>query len=125
MGAARPFCRAISSSAYACASMPERNINTVQVSTSRGIVAMPWASREALLAEFSHLDSMRQVREKFDVVGTTRPVELTTAEKGNVVACIDFWSSQIAGGYERMPDGLFELRNALHDDLHDAQRRGG
>jgi hypothetical protein len=101
----------------------ERNINTVRVATSRGIVALPWSSREALLAEFSHLDSMRQVREKFDPVGTTQPVELTTAEKGNLVACIDFWSSQIAAGYEAMPDGLFELRNALHDDLHDAQQR--
>jgi hypothetical protein len=98
----------------------ERNINTVQVSTSRGIVAIPWASREALLAEFSHLDSMQQVRERFDGVGTTQPVELTTAEKGNLVACIDFWSSKIEGGFEGMPEGLFELRNALHDDLHDA-----
>ena len=102
--------------------MPERNINTVRVSTSRGIIPLPWSSREALLAEFSHLDSMRQVREKLDAVGTTQPVELTTAEKGNLVACIDFWSNEIEGGYAGMPEGLFALRNALHDDLHDAQR---
>jgi hypothetical protein len=104
--------------------VPERNINTVRVATSRGVVALPWSSLEALLAEFSHLDSMRQVLEKFDAVGTTQPVELTTAEKGNLVACIDFWSGQIAGGFDAMPEGLFELRNALHDDLHDAQQRG-
>jgi hypothetical protein len=101
----------------------ERNINTVRVATSRGIVALPWSSREALLAEFSHLDSMPQVREKFDAVGRTQPVELTIAEKGAVVACIDFWSGTIEGGYDGMPEGLFELRNALHDDLHDAQQQ--
>jgi hypothetical protein len=59
----------------------ERNINTVRVATSRGIVALPWSSREALLAEFSHLDSMRQVREKFDAVGRTQPVELTMQQQ--------------------------------------------
>jgi hypothetical protein len=60
------------------------------------------------------------VREELDAVGTTEPVELTVAQKGAAVACIDFWSGQVEGGFYGMPAGLFELRNALHDDVHDA-----
>jgi hypothetical protein len=105
--------------------MPERNINTVQVSSSRRIVELPWASREAMLAEFRHLESMRSVKEKLMAVGTTRPVELTTQEKADLVSVLDFWSNQIEGGFHGMPEGIYELRNALHDDLHDTQKSGG
>ena len=32
---------------------------------------------------------------------------------------IELWARQTDGGFDELPEGIFALRNALHDDLHD------
>jgi hypothetical protein len=100
----------------------QRRIDVVQVALSRGTIEMPWQSRQELLAESSHLESMRSVTDAFESVGTSRPVTLTQEQKGELLGVIEFWANQAPDGYEGLPEGIYELRNALTDDLHDAGR---
>lgn len=99
--------------------MTERRIDQVQISLSRGTIELPWDSREQLLEQFRHLDSLRAAREAFEAVGTSQPVSLTREDRGGLIQVIEVWASQTHGGFEGLPEGIFELRNALHDDLHD------
>jgi hypothetical protein len=103
----------------------ERRIDRVQVPLSQGTVSLPWDSRQELLymldmlARFRQRDSMADVRDAFEALGTSAPVQLTRPQKGALLEMIEQWSTQVRGGFEVLPDGLFELRNRLHDDLHD------
>ena len=95
-----------------------RSIDHVQISLGRETINLPWASREALLGQFKDLDWMRDVLRAFDNVGTSRPVQLTQDQKRDLLKVIVHWSNE-EGGYDRLPEGIFDLRHALHDDLHD------
>ena len=73
-----------------------------------------------MLDQFSHVDSLRSLRQAFYRVGASQPVTLSRKEKGELLEVIEFWAEQTRGGYyPELPEGIFELRNALHDDLHD------
>lgn len=100
--------------------MPER-LDEIRIPLSRTVVALPWESRQQLLEEMRHLDSANPIITEFQAVGTTRPVKLTAEQKGLLITVIEHWGSQVRGGLtDGLPPGVFELRNALHDDLHDA-----
>jgi hypothetical protein len=102
-------------------SATDRHIDTVRVSLSRGIVEIPWTSRTALLGQIRSLDSAKPIIDAFEAVGVSRPLALTREQKGLLVESIDFWGNQTDGGLRELPEGLSVLRNALHDDLHDAE----
>jgi len=97
-----------------------RSIDHIEIPLGRETVRLPWASREALLGQLKHLDSMSEVRRTFENVGTSRPVQLAQEQKSDLLQVIVDWANG-EGGYDRLPDGIFDLRNALHDDLHDAE----
>jgi hypothetical protein len=104
-----------------------RSIDVVQIPLGRETVRLPWASREALLGQFRHLDSMSEMRRTFENVGTSRPVQLTTEQKRDLLQVIVAWADA-EGGYDRLPDGVYDLRHALLDDLADteaAERKPG
>ena len=44
---------------------------------------------------------------------------LSRKEKRELLEVIEFWVTQVPGGYPDMPEGIVDLRSALHDDLHD------
>jgi hypothetical protein len=91
----------------------------VRIPLSHGTLLVPHTSCEALRAEFRHLTSMSDVRDAFDDAGTSSPVVLTEEQKGALIEVIDFWGSRVEGGLtDGLPPGIFDLRNALHDDLH-------
>jgi hypothetical protein len=96
--------------------MPER-LNQVTVAYSRGTVALPWSSRDALLAEVRHLDSMKPVVQAFEAVGASAPVTLTRADVQELVRQLDLWSDRAK--IDQIPDGVWDLRCALYDDLND------
>src|SRR5215831_7154431 len=96
-----------------------RRIDIVRIPLSRETIELPWESREALLAQFAHLDSMRSTHKAFTDVGTSEPVRLTREQKADVLRVINFWSEQVEGGLPALADGIFDLRNTLADDLHD------
>lgn len=100
--------------------MNPARLDRVQVTLSRGPVELPWDSRDALLDQFLHLDSMKPILDAFEAVGASTPVKLTQEQKSDLLGVIEFWMNQV--GQPQLPAGVFELRNALHD-LHDAQQR--
>jgi hypothetical protein len=51
-------------------------------------------------------------------VGTSQPVTLSGEEKVDLVKLIDEWGKQV-GCWDMLPERVYDLRNALHDDLHD------
>jgi hypothetical protein len=99
--------------------MPER-LDRVGIIYSRGVVEIPWASRDALLEEIRHLDSAKGIRDEFMAVGASRLITLNRDEAALLVQAIDVWLSN-AGGPQRLPSGIFRLRNALLDHLHDTR----
>jgi hypothetical protein len=95
-----------------------RSTDHVQISLGRETILLPWPSREALLEQLRHLNSMWEVRKAFEDVGTSRPVPLAQEQKADLLQVIVHWA-EAEEGYDRLPEGIFDLRNALHDDLHD------
>lgn len=98
--------------------MPER-LDRVTIATSRGDIAIPWASRDALLQEIAHLDS-KTIKAAFDADGASRPVELSREDKTSLLNCLNHWYARV--GYSRLPAGLWDLRNGLANDLHETAR---
>jgi hypothetical protein len=80
-------------------------------------------NRQALMRRLQHVKSTARLRDSFEaVVGASRPVELTGGQRTALLLTLEGWSLDL-DGYEAMPKGLIELRNALIDDLHDAEKR--
>jgi hypothetical protein len=80
-----------------------RSIDHVLIPLSRTTINLPRASREALLEQLKHLDSMWEVRKAFEDVGTSRPVQLTQ-EKDDLLQVIVHWT-EAEEGYDRLPEG--------------------
>jgi hypothetical protein len=73
--------------------------------------------------ERTQLPCPEPIIDAFEAVGVSRPVVLTREQKGLLVESIDFWGNQTHGGLRELPEGLYVLRNSLHDDLQDAETR--
>jgi hypothetical protein len=99
--------------------MPER-LDWIEVALSRDTVTLPWASRDSLLEQFTR-GTGKEIRTAFEASGASRPVKLTLEQKAELVRVIETWH-RIVGGYGGLPAGVFNLRNALLDDLADAAR---
>jgi hypothetical protein len=100
--------------------MEGERIDEVRIELRRGIVSIPWSSRDALLEQLGKRDSMtevRDVREAFLAVGTTGPVRLTDPQKLGLRNVITFWANRTGGSYDDLPEGIYDLRNALQGDL--------
>ena len=97
--------------------MERRRIDEVRISLRRGIVVIPRSSREVLLERLRNLGTMGVV-DAFQAVGTTQPVRLTHLQKALLLNAITFWASEMDDEYAGLPEGIYDLRNALHDDLH-------
>ena len=89
----------------------------VRIALRRGIVSIPWSSRDALLEQLRAQDSMSYVRDAFRAGGTTEPVRLTDPQKLGLRNVITFWANQMGGSYDDLQEGIYALRNALQDDL--------
>ena len=97
----------------------ERRPDDVRIALRHGSVSIPWSSRDALLEQLRDQDSMSDVRDAFQAVGTTQPVRLTDPQKLGLRNVITFWANQMGGSYDNLPEGIYALRNALQDDLPD------
>jgi hypothetical protein len=98
--------------------MQRRRVDEVRIALRRGIVAIPRSSREALLERFHDLRTMHDVHDAFRAGGTTQPVRLTEMQKALLLNVITFWASEMDDEYAGLPKGIYDLRCALHDDLH-------
>jgi hypothetical protein len=96
----------------------ERPQTEVRIELRRGVVSIPWSSRDALLEQLANLDSMNDVRDAFEAVeDDTKPVRLTDPQKLGLRNVITFWANRTGGSYDDLPEGIYDLRNALQGDL--------
>lgn len=100
--------------------MPER-LDLVTIALDRIDVVLRWAARTALLDEVAHLESDQGIRDAFEAVGAKRPVTLTLPQKAQLLLAIEQWSVRTPGGFTALPEGIYDLREGLHNDLHDAR----
>ena len=63
------------------------------------------------------MTDVSDVRDAFLAVGTTQPVRLTDPQKLGLRNVISFWANEMGSSYDDLPEGIYALRNALHDDL--------
>ena len=105
--------------------MPER-LDHVSIAMDRrgeaNDVRLPWQSREYLLRKLRTTDGAEGIVKAFEDVGTTRPVELTIEQKALLYRVLD--DRSFTTGYHELPEGFFELRNALSDEVADAATGG-
>ena len=99
--------------------MEQGGADEVRIELRRGIVSIPSPSCDALLEQLGALDSMGQVREAIKDAGATEPVRLTDPQKLDLRNALTHWANRLGGSYDDLPEGLYELRNALQDDLFD------
>jgi hypothetical protein len=101
--------------------MPDR-LGSVTVSLRRGDITLSWETRDALMARLKDIKTTARIRAAFTAVGVSRPVKLNRGQKAALLSALEEWSLG-SGGYDGIPKGLVELRNALIDDLHDRERQ--
>jgi hypothetical protein len=101
--------------------MPER-ADHVSISIDRAgdanDVRLPSRSVEYLLRKLRVTPGADEVVEAFEHVGATRAVELTTDQKALLYRVLD--DRSFTSGFHELPEGFFELRNALSDEVADA-----
>ena len=91
----------------------------VMVATSCDVVVLPWSSRQALLRQMRRIDAARSAVDAFEAVGTSRPVRLDADAKRVLVDSIGAWVEEV--GARGLPPGMWQLRNALAEDLDDGR----
>ena len=101
--------------------MPER-IDKITVAIGRDTLTMPWSSRVALLDELQRYQTGYTIRDAFTAVGASRSVRLKNEQKTELLRVIKVWSERTEGGMRGLPEAISALRNALIDDLDDAEQ---
>jgi hypothetical protein len=87
----------------------------VLVAIGTGVVSIPRHSRDQLLDELRQVDDAKAAVAAFEAA---HPVKLSEDDKELVVEVIDLWMRNLTGP-EKLPGGIFQLRNALIDDLNE------
>ena len=98
--------------------MPDR-LDRVTIALSRGDIVIDWETRQALMARLLHVGTRARIRDSFQAVGATRPVELRPGQRAALLQVLDDWSAD-ADASARMPEELFILRDALADETPSA-----
>jgi hypothetical protein len=83
-------------------------------------IVISWDTRDELVDRLRLRADGATAVEAFRAVGASSPVRLTIDEKEQLLIVIDEWMCELGSGY--LPDGVFDLRSALINDLHDADR---
>jgi hypothetical protein len=112
--------------------MTDRRIDRVTIAGSREAttVTIPWESRQALFARLRPTgrddgiaaDPERalevilddEIVRAFEAAGTSAPVRLTKLAKRRLLEVCAAWLDEVS--IPRLPEGIFELRNALEDE---------
>jgi len=96
--------------------MEGRRIDEGRIELRRGIVSIPWPSRNALLEHLAQRNLLSDVRDAFEDAGTTRPVALTDPQRLALRNAIAHWTNELGGSYDDLPEGISDLHHALLED---------
>lgn len=94
-------------------------LGNVLVSYSRGVVEIPGDSRDELLARLEMDPATADIVTAF---GASNPVQLTDDQMAVINKVVDPWLEDV--GITRLPSGIFRLRKAIKDHLHDIHLHG-
>jgi hypothetical protein len=94
----------------------------VTVALTPNDVTISWLGRQVLLGRLQHAQDLRAA---FEAGGATRPVELTPAQRAELLAVLEAWALETPSGYAGLPGEVLDLRNALMNDMHGAGRHAG
>jgi hypothetical protein len=97
-----------------------KHIDSIAIALRRGKVVLPWSSRAPLLGRLS--EESQGIREAFEAVGASVPVRLTNEQKAELAITIDAWANTLEAKSLDLPEGVWNLRNELRDDLNDAAK---
>jgi hypothetical protein len=78
---------------------------------------LSWDSREQLLDQARVRDELGGVVTAFEGAGASRPIALNPDDKARLLELIEEWARRLS--ISELPAGIWELRQALVDDLHD------
>jgi hypothetical protein len=97
---------------------PARRIDRVTFLGARDAttVTIPWDSRQALLERLDAAGGAEDVIAAIRAVGTSRPIEPTKPQKRLLLDVLEAMVSEVGAPW--LPDGLFQLRNALIDERY-------
>jgi hypothetical protein len=97
--------------------MPER-VDNVTIKLNNRTVTLPWPSRDALLEKLTHVEHGTSIRDAFEAVGASRPVELTREQKAKLHGVIADWIDGLEGGVDDLDEGTRELWAGLYADVY-------
>jgi hypothetical protein len=101
--------------------MPERlNRVRIQLASRPDPIVLSWDTRRELIRRLDARDDGASAANAFRAVGASRPARFTIHEKEQLATVVDEWMDDV--GRDLLPAGVFELRSALINDLHDAGR---
>jgi hypothetical protein len=83
-------------------------LDRVQVDVAGEIVDITWHERDVLLGELAFVEGMKPVRERFESVGTSRPVELDAEQRARLRTALDGWDTD-----RLQSEGIARLHTAL------------
>ena len=103
--------------------MPER-LDRVTVALNCGSAVLTWNERDSicwLLRKRRGVGEAAGIRASFDAIGASRPVELNQGQRIELLIVLEEFMHD--RDVESIAPGLYELRNALWDEVHDAEKR--
>jgi hypothetical protein len=92
----------------------------IQLASVDEPLVISWDARDELVRRLDGKTDGISAAKAFRDVGASSPVRLTIDEKEQLAIVIAEWMYDLGSGY--LPDGVFDLRSALINDLHDAGR---
>ena len=88
--------------------MEAGRLDRVRVDVAGEIVEITWDERDVLLEELAFAEGTKSIRERFEAVGASRPVELDAEQRARLRGALDDW------GEDRLqPEGIARLHAAL------------
>ena len=88
--------------------MPPR-LEQVRVDVDGEVISISWDERDRLLEELAFAAGTKPIRERFEAVEASRPVELDGELRAGLRAALDNWEEDRV----RQPEGIARLHSAL------------
>lgn len=94
-------------------------LRNVLISYSRGEVEIEWDARNLLLDRIEGYPTAGEIVSTFRTIGASHPIRLTDEQMPVLLDAVALWLEEV--GVTGLPPGIFKLRNALEDHMHDVQ----
>jgi hypothetical protein len=80
----------------------------LNVDVAGEMVVITWHERDVLLEELAFAEGTKAIRERFEAVGASQPLELDAEQRARLRTALDNWGSD-----RLQPEGIARLHAAL------------